>query len=154
MSSVIDLSSEDDEGGIDRLIAILIAFRRLSLQDRRILEPVQNAAILRLEGNDKVAGPIEIELGTAVSLSPSLVGRSTAVVHGTSGKWPDSRVVVKISWVDEARISEREFMDKAAEETAKSGHEWATSHLPRFLCVEDVDDPTDRSVQELFKMAR
>ena len=150
VSSVIDLSSEDDEGGIDRLIAILIAFRRLSLQDRRILEPVQNAAILRLEGNDKVAGPIEIELGTAVSLSPSLVGRSTAVVHGTSGEWPDSRVVVKTSWVDEARVSEREFMDKAA----KSGQEWATNHLPRFLYAEDVDDPTDRSVQELFKMAR
>ena len=76
------------------------------------------------------------------------------VVHGTSGEWPDSRVVIKISWVDEARISEREFMDKAAEEAAKSGHEWATNHLPRFLCVEDVDDPTDRSVQELFKTAR
>ena len=111
-------------------------------------------AVLRLEGNDKAADPIEIELGTAVSLSPSLVGRSTAVVHGTSGEWPDLRVVVKISWVDEARISEREFMNKAAEGAAKSGHEWATNNLPRFLCVEDVDDPTDRSVQELFKTAR
>lgn len=153
VSSAINLSLEDDEGSIDKLIAILIAFRRLFLNDRRIMEPIENATILRLEGNEKLGGPIEIELGAAISLSPSLVGRSTAVIYGRSGRWPKSRVVVKISWVDETLISEEEFMDKAVEEATKSGHEWAVNHLPRFLYVEDVKDATDRAVQELLKIA-
>lgn len=149
VSSVIDLDND-----IDSLIGILIAFRRLALHDRRMLEPAHNAAILRLEGNEKLGGPIEIELGTAISMSPSLVGRSTAVMYGMSPRWPGSRVVVKISWVDEARISEEEFMDKAVEEATNLEHEWALNHLPRFYCVEDVKDPTDASVQELFKVTR
>ena len=74
MPSVIDLSLHDYLSGIDRLIAILIAFRRLSLEDQRMLKPAQNTAISRLEGNDKAAGPIEIELGAAAPPSPSLVG--------------------------------------------------------------------------------
>lgn len=154
VSSIIDLSLHNDEGGIDTLIAILIAFRRVSFHDRRMVEHVHNATILRLEGNEKLEGPIEVELGTAISLSPSLIGRSTAVIDGTSPRWPESRVAVKISWVDGWRISEEEFMDKAVEEATKSGHEWALNHLPRFFYVEDVRDPTDRSVQELLKMAR
>jgi len=153
ISSIIDLSLRKDGGGIDKLIAVLIAFRRLSLHDRRIMEPVQNATILRLEGNKELGGPIEVTLGTAIYLYPLLVGRSTMVVYGMSSRWPESRVVVKISWVDGCRVSEKEFMDKAVEEATKSGHEWALNHLPRFFYAEDVNDPTYRSVQELFKMA-
>ena len=154
VSSVIDLSLHNDEGGIDRLIAILIAFRRLSLHDQTVHDAGQNGMALRLGGNDKVEGPIDIELGVGISMTPSLVGRSTAVMHGTSSKWPKSRLVVKVSWVDDSRIPEHEFMDKAVEEARKPGHEWALNHLPRFFYVEDINDQTDRSVQELFKAAR
>jgi len=154
VSSVVDLSLHDDESGIDRLIAILIAFRRLSLHDQRILEAGQDGTVLRLQGNEKVEGPIEIELGAVISMSPSLVGRSTAVMHATSAKWPNSRLVVKISWVDESRVSEQEFMDRAVEEATKSGHGWALDHLPRFFYAEDINDPSYRSVRELFKVAR
>jgi hypothetical protein len=44
-------------------------------------------------------------------------------------------------------------MGKAVEAT-ESGCEWALKHLPRFFYVEDVRDPTDRSVQGLSKMER
>ena len=87
-------------------------------------------------------------------MSPSLVGRPTAVMYGTSPRWPKSRAVVKIGWVDGARISEKEFMDKAFEEVTNPEHEWALNHLLRFYCVEDVKDSTDASVEELFKAAR
>jgi len=89
-----------------------------------------------------------------ISMSPSLVGQSTAVMYGTSPKWPNRRLVVKISLVDNFRVSEREFMDKAVWEAMKPGHEWPLIHLPRFFYVEDVKDPTYRSVQELFETAR
>ena len=151
VSSAIDLSLQDDEGGIDRFIAVLITFRYLALHDQTILDTGRNGMALRLQGNDKVEGPIEIELGTVISISPSLVGRSTAVMYGTSSKWPNRRLVVKISWVDNSLVSEREFMDKAVEEAMKPGHEWALNHLPRFFYVDYVDDPTYRSVQELLE---
>ena len=154
VSPVIDLSLHDDGGGIDTFIAVLIAFRYLSLHDQTVIEAGRNGMTLRLRGNDKVEGPVEVELGMAISMSSSLVGRSTAVVYGTSPKWPSRRLVVKISWVDDFRVSEREFMDKAVEEAAKPGHEWALDHLPRFYYVEDIDDPTYRSVQELLENAR
>ena len=153
VSSVIDLSLHDDESSIDRMVAILIAFRRLSIHNRTIFESSRNGTVLRLEGNSKVEGPIEINLGAVISMSPSLVGRSTGVMYGTSPKWPNSRLVVKVSWVDDYRVSEQEFMDKAAEEATKPGHEWALNHLPRFFYVEDVNDLTDTSVRELFKVA-
>lgn len=152
VSSVIDLS--DDEGGIDRFIAFLIAFHYLFIHDKAVLENGRNGTTLRLEGNGKVKGPIEIELGTVISMAPSLVGRSTVVMDGTSPKWPDRQLVVKISWVDDFRASEQEFMDKAVEEGTKSGHEWTLNHLPQFFYAEDVDDPTYRSVHELFENAR
>jgi len=154
VSSVIDLSLRNDKSGIDRFIAILIAFRYLSLRDQMVLGTGPNGMTLRLRGDDKVEGPIEIELGTVISTGPSLVGRSTAVMHGTSPKWPNRRLVVKISWVDDYRVSELEFVGKAVEEATKSGHEWALNHLPRFFYVEDIEDPTYESVEELFKNAR
>jgi hypothetical protein len=151
---VIDLSLHEEEGGIDRFIAILIAFRRLSLQEQTIVGAGQNGTALRLRGDSKVEGPIEVELGTGIFMAPSLVGRSTSVMYGTSPKWPNSRLVVKISWVDDPRVSEQEFMDKAVEEATKAGHGWAVNHLPRFFYAEDVDDATERSVQELFEVGR
>jgi len=154
VSSAIDLLHGDDEGGIDRLIAILIAFRNLSIHDRAVFEAGGNGMALRLQGDVKVEGPIEVELGAVISMSPRLVGRSTAVMYGTSPKWPDRRLVVKVSWVDDFLVSEREFMDKAVEEATKSGHEWALNHLPRFFYVEDIDDQIYNSVQELFENAR
>lgn len=86
-------------------------------------------------------------------MSPSLVGRSTGVMYGTSPKWPNSRLVVKVSWVDDYRVSEQDFMDKAAEEATKPGHEWALNYLPRLFYVEDVNHLTDTPVRELFKVA-
>ena len=154
MSPAITLSPHDDEGGIDRFIAVLIAFHRISLHNQTVLEASRNGMILRLQGNDKVEGPIEVELGRVISMSLSLVGRSTAVIYGTSPEWPNRQLVVKISWVDDFRVSEREFMDKAVEEAMRPGHEWALDHLPRFFYVEDVKDQTYGSVQELFKNAR
>ena len=153
VSSVIDLSLRDDKAGIDRFVAILIAFRYLSLHDQTVFEAGRNLMALRLQGNGKVEGPIEIELGSVISMCSSLVGRSTAVMYGTSPKWPNRQLVIKISWVDDFRVSEREFMDKAVGEAMKPGQEWALNHLPRFFYVEDVKDQTYRSVQELFENA-
>jgi len=45
-------------------------------------------------------------------------------------------------------------MDKTVEEATKPGQEWVLNHLPRFFYVEDVKDPTYRSVQQLFETAR
>jgi len=104
LSSVIDLSLHDDEGGIDRFIAALIALSLLSLHDWTVLEAGQNG--MTLQGDDKVEGPIEVKLGMVVSMSLSLVGRSTAVMYGTSPKWPNRQLVVKISWVDDSRVSD------------------------------------------------
>ena len=153
VSSVIDLSLRDDKTGIDRFIAILIALRYLSIQDQTVRKADLNRMALRLQGSDEVEGPIEIELGSVISMCSSLVGRSTAVMYGTSSKWPNRQLVIKISWVDDFRVSEREFMEKAVEETMKPEQEWALNHLPRFFYVEDVKDQTCRSVQELFENA-
>jgi len=105
VSSAVDLLHSDNESGIDRLIAIFIAFRHLSIHDSAVLEAGGNSMALRLQGDEKVEGPIEVELGTVISMSCWLVGRSTAVMYGTSPKWPDRRLVVKISWVDNFRAS-------------------------------------------------
>lgn len=154
ISSPISLSLQDKEGGIDRFIAILIAFHRLSMLDQTIFGAGQNGTVLRLRRDDKVKEPIEVDLGKAVSLFPSLVGRSTAVMYGTSPEWPNSQLVVKISWVEDSRVSEQELMEKAVQEAARPGHEWALNHLPRFCYVEDVSDQTDASVRDLFKKSR
>ena len=116
------------------------------------MEHAQDATVLRLEGKEKLGDPIEVELGTVISLAPSLVGWSIVVIHGKSAIWPELGVVVKISWVEGHRISEKEFMDKVAEGAGKPGREWALDHLPQFLHIEDAEDPTCRSVQELFEM--
>jgi len=102
---------------------------------------------LRLQGNDKVEGPVEVELETAISMCSSLVGRSTAVMYGTSPKSPNRQC-------DHDQLGGplpcfRGSIGKAVEKATKPGNERALNHFPRFFCVEDVQDPTYRSVQEL-----
>jgi hypothetical protein len=64
--------------------------------------------------------------------------------------WPDSRLMINTSWVDEFLVSEREFLDKVVEEAEKPGHEWALNHLPQYFYVEDVGGPTAKSVREFL----
>ena len=154
VSSVVDLSLQDCEDSIDKFVAILIAFHRLYLYDEEIFHRDQKATMLRLQGDTTVKGPVEIELGRCIYASHILVKRATGVMYGTSPTWPGSPLVVKISWVKASLVSEQDFMDKATEEAGKPGHEWALNHLPRFFYVEDVHDPTYRSVDELLKNAR
>ena len=76
---------------------------------------------LRLRGDDKVEGPVQIKLRTVISMSASLVGWLTVVMHDMSPKWLNCRLVAKISWVGDYRVSEWEFVDKAVEEATKPG---------------------------------
>ena len=166
--------------GLEKFIAIVIAFGQLSLSDNGILHDLGNDRLFRdneklvtcrvsqgevrmQEGNelefggDEKTGPFTLTFGEVISHEPSLTGRSTAVLHARSSKWKDADLVVKISWPGSERISETEFLKRAtsiAESTIED--EWALDHLPRVLYAQDVvfdSDSTQEKVASLFNEA-
>ena len=172
VSSAINFSGGD---GLKKFIAIVIAFRRLSPEQNGILQTlfpgnaklvqnsniaaedrvVQNGNVLVFSGN----GPdenFEVELGDTISRDPAVVGRSTAVVNATSGKWPETELVIKVSWPSSGRVPETEFLEKACAEASKTNDEWAVKHLPQMLHTRDVvfeSDSTLELVALLFRDA-
>jgi len=177
VSSAINFSMTDRTGGLDKFIAIVIAFSRLSLGDSGILHnlhdgrlfrdnenlPVSNltrGAIRMQEGNklefggDETTGPFTLTYGEVISHEPSLAGRSTAVLHGTSPKWKDRDLVVKISWPGSERVAENAFLDEAVKKAESTSEgEWALDHLPQVLFAQDVifdSDSTHEKVASLF----
>jgi len=180
VSSAINFSASDRTGGLDKFIAIVIAFGRLSLRDNGILHNLHDSKLFRDNGNlptsklargavriqegnklefggDEKTRPFTLTYGEVISHEPSLAGRSTAVLHAKSSRWKRINLVVKISWPGSDRVAENEFLAKAVK-TAKStaANKWALNHLPRVLFAQDVvfdPDSTHERVASLFDNA-
>ena len=166
--------------GLDKFIAIVIAFSRLSLRDSGVLHDLHNGQLFSdneklvtsirhggaqmQAGNELVlrghglARPVTLTYGEVISHEPSLAGRATAVLHAKSSTmWKNLNLVVKISWPGSERVAENVFL-KRAMETAKSRakHKWAVNHLPRVMFAQDVafdPDSTHGRVASLFDNA-
>ena len=170
VSSAINFTME----GLDKFIAIVIAFSRLFLRDNGILRhgqlfrdnrklatpEVPRGAVIMQEGNKLVFGgdqrtkQFTLTYGEVISHQPLLAGRATIVLHvESSSLWKELNLVVKISWPGSDRVAENEFLAKAVE-TAKSSPDdnWALKHLPRVLFAQDSDS-TDEKVVSLFDNA-
>ncbi|KAF9642206.1 hypothetical protein BDM02DRAFT_3193691, partial [Thelephora ganbajun] len=181
VSSAINFSPNDRTGGLDKFIAIIIAFSRLSLRDNGILHNLHNdklfgdneklptsqltrEAVWMQEGNrmkfggDEKTKPFTLVYGKVISREPSLVGRSTVVLHAKSLKWKDIDLVVKISWPSSDRIAENEFLERATKKAeSDEDHKWALNHLPQALFAQDVvfdSDSTHEKVASLFDNAK
>ena len=181
VSSAINFS--DDQDGVEKFIAIVIAFSKLSPEDNGILgspgrgvcfrdnekilasKPTRGTVRMqdgnKLEfGGDAKTPPFTLTYGEVISHEPSLVGRSTAVLHATSPRWKDVDLVVKISWPGSERIAENAFLDKAVDEANSTAtKKWALDHLPQVLFAQDVRfdaDPTSThgKVASLFDNAK
>ena len=180
VTSAITFSPRDRTGGVDKFIAIVIAFSRLTLRDNGILHNLHDGKLfggnealtkspapglthgtvriqagrkLEFGGNEKT-GPFTLTYGDVISNEPSLTGRSTVVLHAKSPAWKDVDLVVKIGWPSSQRDSEQQFLNKATE-TAESAseHNWALDHLPRVFFAQDVtlaSDSTYEMVANLF----
>ena len=180
MSSAIAFSTADDVEGLDKFIAIVIAFGRLSLRDSGILHDLKDGKLFRdneklpkskpppntvrsQEGNqlefggNKTTKPFTLTYGKVISHDPSLARRATAVLHATSQKWKNLDLVVKISWPSSGRAPEDKLVDQAI--TRAKGavvDRWAINHLPRVLFAQDVafeSDSTNEKVARLFDNA-
>jgi len=171
VSSAINFSEED---GLEKLIATIIAFRRLSPEQNGILETLFSGNLnlvknLNIAGDDKVVQKgntlvltgdkpdknFEVKLGDTISRDPAVVGRSTVVVDGTCGKWTKPELVIKVSWPGSGRVPETAFLEKACAEAKKTTGQWAVKHLPSMLHAIDVDfDPksTLEAVAHLFQV--
>ena len=172
VSSAIKLSDGD---GLDKFIAVVIAFHCLSLDKNGILDTFakdnvklvknpnissDNKAIQKgsqlVITEDGSQEKITVTLGDLISRDPATIGRSTAVLKATSDSWPDINLVVKVSWPTVGRVPESDFLKKATEEAKKTKEKWATKHLPRMFLAKDVDfgeDSTFKSVANLFENA-
>ena len=172
VSSAIDFSGGD---GLDKFIAVIIAFRCLSPEQNGILDAlvdgnveltknstvpkdkkvVQAGKKLKLPTSGPDAGKFTLTLGDVIYRDPAILGRSTVVLRATSdgGHWGEN-LVVKVSYPGSRRISENKFIDKAKKQAQKTEGGWATKHLPEVFYSEDVDpgeNSTLESVASLFK---
>ena len=59
------------------------------------------------------------------------------MVDATSTQWPETELVVKVSWPGSGRVLETEFLKKASEEAERTKDGWAINHLPRILHASD-----------------
>ena len=177
VSSAINFSPNDQEG-LDKLIAIVIAFNRLTLRDSGILHNLRGGRLFRDNENllisDLPPGAMEIQegnklefgrkgkieaftltYGEVISHEPSLAGRATAVLEAKSPKWENMDLVVKISWPGSKRTAENKFLAKAVK-IAKStpADKWALKHLPEVLFAQDVAlgrNSIQSKIERLFK---
>jgi hypothetical protein len=167
--------------GLDKFIAIVIAFGRLSLRDNGILHGLDERklfsdnekltkrrvpqGVVRIQhgnklkfGGNKETGTFTVTLGEVISHEPSLVGRATAVLHGTSSNWKKRDLVVKISWPGSNRAVESELLREATSKANSTiDNEWALNHLPKVLYAQDVvfdSDSTYERVASLFDDAK
>jgi hypothetical protein len=174
VSSGINFSQDD---GLDKFIAIVIAFGRLSLRDNGILHDLHDDKLFqdngklptsdllpgemrmqegnKLEfGGDEKTEAFTLTFGETISHEPSLAGRATAVLHAKSPMCEEVDLVVKISWPGSNRTAENAFLAKAIE-TAEStkADKWALNHLPRVVFARDVafdSNSTHGKVASLF----
>ena len=173
VSSAIDFSKDE---GLDKFIAIIIAFHCLSPKQNGILNSLikENSELVKNPGipeDNKVVQrgnqlelPVDgsqekivVTLGNVISRDPATVGRSTVVLEATSTQWSESELVVKVSWPGSGRVRENDFLKKAEEEAEKSDGKWALEHLPRVFHAVDIDfdeNSTPKLVARLFKDAK
>ena len=185
VSSAIDFSSTRGEGGedgLDKFIAVVIAFNRLSLCESGIIlhgpseegpfkdngrlprspptrDPVnvQSGKGLKF-GADGENEPFTLKFGAVISHEPSLAGRGTAVLRAKCSSWKGLDLVIKIGWPGSRRAAEHKFIEKATEK-AKSNeiHAWALNHLPKIFYARDVAfglNSTHERVARLFDKAK
>ena len=172
VSSAINFSGDE---GLDKLIAVIFAFRRLSLKQSGILTalPHSNGKMVKNpkvpEDHKVVQSGKELELvakgeqnsfkvilGDVIFRNPAVIGRSTVVLKATSGRWPQNNLAVKVSWPSSGRVSEGDFIEKAIKEAKQTDGEWAIKHLPRLFFDRQIyfdKDSTCELVAELFKDA-
>ena len=178
VSSAISFSASDRTGGLDKFIAIVIGFSRLSLHNNGILhnprhgKPFQDnenvltsslapGAVRAQEGNKLEFGGDEktftLTHGEIISHDPSLAGRSTVVLRAKSPTWKSLDLVVKISWPSSDRVGEDKFLATAVSMAkGTAANKWALMHLPRVLFAQDVifdSDSTHEKVASLFDNA-
>ena len=163
VSSAINFSTGD---GKDKLIATIIAFHCLSLDQNGILTSIipKNVALLskpNLSGKARVVQrgnelhfignavhkPFKVKLTNVISRDPAMVGRSTPVLYAKSTKW-NTPIVIEISWPTSGRVSETDFLTKASK-MAQGDHEWASKHLPKVFYAEDVIFDTDSTLESV-----
>jgi len=172
VSSAIDFLQGD---GVDMFIANIIAFRCLSLKQNGVLDtlvpnntglvknpniPPENKVVqegnhLNFPGNGSQP-QFSVTLGGVISRDPAAIGRSTTVLNATSDRWPNTELVVKISWPGSCRVPETDFLKKANEEAEKTNGGWAAKHLPHVFYAKDVvfdEESTLESVARLFESA-
>ena len=173
VSSAINFSTDD---GLDKFIAVIIAFHCLSFAQNGILDTlttsntklvskrdipkeekiVQEGSILKLtqKGSEE---EIEVRLGDVISRDPAVVGRSTVVLKAKCDKWEGKNLVVKISWPGVGPEPEGKFLKKAMKDAKRTKGKWAMKHLPQVFYTMDVvfsEDLTFKSVEKLFKNAK
>ena len=170
ISSAINFSEGE---GLEKFIAIIIAFRCLSLKENGILDNVVKESPVLMknpkihekdkkvqEGSQLVFPKDESQdeftavLGEVISRDPAVIGRSTVVLEAKSEQWPGIELVIKVSWPSSGRVSESKFIRKAMEEAEKTEGKWAAKHLPRVLYSKDIpfaEDSVFKYVEGLFK---
>ena len=175
VSSAIDFGTNDTKDGLDKLIATVIAFSRLSLRNNGILhnkifEANENLVVSKRNpdfmdiqkgntltfGKDEKGKEIKLTYGKLISREPSLSGRSTSVLHAASDYWKGLDLVVKISWPSSSRVSETKFLEAAIKAAKDTPNKWALNHLPALLFQRDVVfdlNSTNGKVADLFKNA-
>jgi hypothetical protein len=177
VSSALSFAKSKPMVGLDKFIAIVIAFGRLSLRDGGILHNLDNGELfsdneslatrgvpqravevqkgntLSFRGNEET-GTFTVTLGEVISHEPSLAGRGTVVLHGKSPQWKKRNLVVKISWPGSDRAVESELLHEATSKAnSTTDDEWALNHLPKVLYAQDVEfgsDSTHERVASLF----
>jgi hypothetical protein len=171
LSSAINFSGGD---GLNKFIAAVIASDCLSFERHGIAEKLAKNAELVKDSGIVVAGVVHkgnqleftedgleenptVDIGDPIYQVPATVGRSTVVLAATSGRWSETKLVVKTSWPESYRTRETDFLEKASEESEKSPSEWAAMHLPRVFHATDVvfdENSPIESVARLFENAR
>ena len=171
VSSAINFAEGD---GLDKFIATIIAFRRLSSKQNVVIEslgdananlmknPVVSSAQAVRHGNklripkSGTSAEFTLTLGDVISRDPVTIGRSTVVLKAMSDQWFGEELVVKISWPGSGRFPESQFLAKASEEARKAEGKWPEKHLPKVYATRDIpfdEDSTLESVARLFQGA-
>ena len=173
VSSAINFSEGE---GLEKFIAVIIAFRRLSLKENGILDNVVKESPVLVKNpkihkkdkkvqdgsrlvfpKDKSQDEFTAILGEVISRGPAVIGRSTVVLGVKSERWPGIELVIKVSWPGSGRVPESKFVKKAMEEVEKTSGKWAAKHLPRILYSKDIpftEDSVLKSVEGMFKKAK
>ena len=164
VSSAIKFSCGD---GLDKFIALIIAFRRLSPEQNGILDTLIGGNVeltkklvvpdkkVVQKGNKLKLDKFTVTLGEVISRDPAIIGRSTVVLKATpDGDYWGKNLVIKVSYPGSGRTSETEFLKKANDEAMKTEGKWATKHLPKVFYSEDIKpsgNSTLESVARLFE---